>query len=95
MIYSAHSLNDGEPTETRLERAMITLVTDYIRVQREVNMCVSLAHMPQVFFFLFFSFCSSVSVVKTVFASTSVGVTGKGATLKYEIQDNVASLCAL
>lgn len=46
VIYSAHSLNDGEPTETRLERAMITLVTDYIRVQREVNMCVSLARMP-------------------------------------------------
>lgn len=46
MIYSAHSLNDGEPTDTRLERAMITLVTDYIRAQRKVNMCLSLAHMP-------------------------------------------------
>lgn len=51
------------------------------------------AHAVGIFFF-FFSFCSSVSV-KTVLASTSVGVTGKGATLKYEIQDNVASLCAL
>lgn len=54
------------------------------------------AHAVGIFFsFSSFFFCSSVRVVKIVLASTSVGVPGKGATLKYEIQDNVASLCTL